>query len=145
MKITLDPFDTMIASELARRRGQTVNALLSDLLRFEGCFELCKREDQPADQSNLNKRIHPKTKGQRLKMVSVALEFVVEMMREGYSRNTGVSVISGVPSDAIYVGTLVDDSSSSAYLIFSHPSFPQIADSGRIPEMDVVLKTTGTD
>ena len=57
MKITLASFDAIVANELAQRRGQTVNALLSDLLRFEGCMELCKRETQPADQSKFQTNV----------------------------------------------------------------------------------------
>ena len=52
MKINLSPFDTIVASEIARRRGKTVDALLSEMLQFEGCSELCMPEGH-SDQTKL--------------------------------------------------------------------------------------------
>ena len=40
MKLNLSPFDSIIADELAKRRNQSIDEIVSNLLRFEACSEL---------------------------------------------------------------------------------------------------------
>jgi len=70
-----------------------------------------------------------------LMAVPVSFDFVIDMMRQGWStrKGTTTSTTKGLPPDAVFVYSFTDQLYSTAYFVFYHPSFPEVMPGERLP------------
>lgn len=78
----------------------------------------------------------------RLVAVSVHIDLLINLMREGYRTDNPLRCINGVPDDAVFVGAIDDPRSLCVYYVFHHPSFDVVPEGVQIPVITVEVQTT---
>jgi len=73
----------------------------------------------------------------RYKMVYVAQEYLLELLRTG--TKLSFEILSGVPQDAVYVRDFYDNESGGTAFVFFHPDFEPVQVGCEIPRLDVVV------
>lgn len=71
----------------------------------------------------------------RVVAVPVAVEMLVQMVREDYLTPGPMKCIKGVPADAKFEGATIDPGDGAALLLFSHPSFKPLFPGEPIPRV----------
>jgi len=86
-------------------------------------------------------------KMRRYVLVPITSSFLLEMFTEGWT--TGGDIINctkGLPADAEFVRDWYDPVCAHAYLVFYHPSFPEVDETALpeyfVPEFQRVIKLT---
>lgn len=71
----------------------------------------------------------------KIKVISVASKLLFKMMPKGYINKNNIITIKGIPKDAVYVDSLFDPSTLTAYIVFEHNTFELIKPGEIIPEL----------
>jgi hypothetical protein len=76
----------------------------------------------------------------RMVRVLVSIQLLKDFIVNG-TRHLNISVDSGIPEDAQYIGSTTDERNLTAYLFFSHPSFDEIPEGQAIPDRIPIIRT----
>jgi hypothetical protein len=86
-------------------------------------------------------------RNRRMVRVPITIQLLQGFIVHGM-KNLNISVDSGIPEDAQYVGSTTDERNLTAYLFFSHPSFDEIPEGQMIPDrlpiIQIINSTIGS-
>lgn len=81
-----------------------------------------------------------KDKERRLVAVPISSDYLIDMLREGFTSKSQYQCIAGVPRDAVMVSDYFDFVSQRAMIIFYHPSFEIVDEGAMLPVLAVRYK-----
>jgi len=82
--------------------------------------------------------------GRNVARVAVSYTLFLDMITEGWSTRPYemLRCTVGIPKNAVFVGSLFDEQTMTAYLILTHPSFAEVEEGQTIPTLTVAIQST---
>lgn len=74
----------------------------------------------------------------RLARIEFPYNLFAEMAQEGNKLEKGFTCLKGVPKDAVFIASYLDQASLSVFFIYSHPSFSLVEIGAVIPHVEFV-------